>query len=109
MSSEPVPLFINPAAGRGRARRMLSSIRDLLDASGVPVQLIESTAPGDLEERIFRASASGAARVIIAGGDGSVHEAVNGLLRANRTTALGVIPLWTGNDFAKACSLPLYW
>ena len=109
MISEPVPLFINPAAGRGRARRMLSSIRDLLDASGVPVQLIESTAPGDLEERIFRASANGAARVIVAGGDGSVHEAVNGLLRANRNTELGVIPLGTGNDFAKACSLPLHW
>ncbi len=109
MSSEPVPLFINPVAGRGRAKREAASIRDLLGTCSVPVELIESTAAGDLEEIIFRASAAGADRVIVAGGDGSVHEAVNGLLRANNGTALGVIPLGTGNDFAKACSIPLDW
>jgi len=109
MSNEPVPLFINPVAGRGRARREMSSIRDLLNARGVAAELLESTAVGDLEERIFSASVAGADRVIIAGGDGSVHEAVNGLLRAGGNTALGVIPLGTGNDFAKASSIPLHW
>jgi len=109
MSSEPVPLFINPVAGRGRAKREAASIRDLLGACSIPVKLVESTAAGDLEEIIFRASAAGAERVIVAGGDGSVHEAVNGLLRANNRTALGIIPLGTGNDFAKACSIPLSW
>ncbi len=109
MSSEPVPLFINPVAGRGRGRREASSIRDLLGTFGIAVELIESTTAGDLEEKVFRASATGAGRVIVAGGDGSVHEAVNGLLRAESDTALGVIPLGTGNDFAKACSIPLNW
>ena len=109
MNSEPVPLFINPVAGRGRARREIASIRDLLGTCGVLVEIIESTIAGDLEEKIFSASAAGANRVIIAGGDGSVHEAVNGLLRAKNNTALGVIPLGTGNDFAKACSIPLHW
>jgi len=109
MNSEPVPLFINPVAGRGRAKREISSIRDLLATCGVPVEIIESSAAGDLEERIFRASAAGADRVIVVGGDGSVHEAVNGLLRTDNSTALGVIPLGTGNDFAKACSIPLRW
>lgn len=109
MSSKPVPLFLNPVAGRGRARRKIASIRDLLGTRGVTVELLESTAAGDLEEKVFRASAAGADRLIVAGGDGSVHEAVNGLLRAKSDTALGVIPLGTGNDFAKACSIPLNW
>jgi YegS/Rv2252/BmrU family lipid kinase len=109
MSSEPVPLFINPIAGRGRAGREASSIRDLLSTCGVAVELIESTAAGDLEEKVFRACAARADRIIVAGGDGSVHEAVNGLLRAKSNTALGVIPLGTGNDFAKACSIPRNW
>jgi YegS/Rv2252/BmrU family lipid kinase len=109
MSSEPVPLFINPIAGRGRAGREASSIRDLLGTCGVTAELIESTTAGDLEEKVFRASVAGADRVIVAGGDGSVHEVVNGLLRAKSDTAFGVIPLGTGNDFAKACSIPLNW
>jgi diacylglycerol kinase (ATP) len=38
-----------------------------------------------------------------------VHEAVNGILRSGSQTALGVIPVGTGNDFAKACSISLHW
>ena len=48
----------------------------------------------------------GAERIIVAGGDGSVHEAVNGILKAGTDAALGLIPLGTGNDFAKAVNLP---
>jgi YegS/Rv2252/BmrU family lipid kinase len=47
--------------------------------------------------------------VIVAGGDGSIHEAVNGMMRASGSATLGVIPIGTGNDFAKACNIPLYW
>jgi diacylglycerol kinase (ATP) len=51
----------------------------------------------------------GAEKIMVAGGDGSVHEAVNGVLQADRPAALGVIPLGTGNDFAKACTMPPHW
>jgi len=47
--------------------------------------------------------------MIVAGGDGSIHEAVNGILSAARNVALGVIPIGTGNDFAKAAGIPLHW
>ena len=40
-------------------------------------------------------------RVVAAGGDGTVHEVVNGLMRAGRGTVFGVIPLGSGDDFAK--------
>ena len=43
-------------------------------------------------------------RIIAAGGDGTVHEVVNGLMRAGGQTALGVIPLGSGDDFAKLLS-----
>ncbi|MEQ9562526.1 MAG: diacylglycerol kinase family lipid kinase, partial [Woeseiaceae bacterium] len=51
----------------------------------------------------------GASRIIVAGGDGSIHEAVNGILRSESRPALGVIPIGTGNDFAKASDIPLHW
>jgi YegS/Rv2252/BmrU family lipid kinase len=109
MQQRPIPLFINPAAGRGRARHRANAIRRLLADSGVEVEEIQSTAVGDLEYKVFAAASAGADRIIVAGGDGSVHEAVNGVLRSASQTALGVIPVGTGNDFAKACSIPLHW
>ena len=51
----------------------------------------------------------GTDRIVVAGGDGSVHEAVNGIMRSKREARLGVIPTGTGNDFAKACGIPLKW
>lgn len=51
----------------------------------------------------------GASRIVVAGGDGSVHEAVNGIMKSVNDAALGVIPTGTGNDFAKACDIPLDW
>ena len=109
MQQRPIPLFVNPAAGRGRARKRAVSIRRLLDESSVAFEEIESNAVGDLEYKVFAAASAGADRIIVAGGDGSVHEAINGILRSRSQTALGVIPVGTGNDFAKACSIPLHW
>jgi YegS/Rv2252/BmrU family lipid kinase len=109
MRKRPIPLFINPTAGRGRAKRHADSICRLLADSGVACEEIHSNAVGDIEYKVFAAASAGADRIIVAGGDGSVHEAVNGILRSASQTALGVIPLGTGNDFAKACSIPLHW
>ena len=52
---------------------------------------------------------AGTKRILVAGGDGSIHEVVNGILRSGETVELGVIPTGTGNDFAKACYIPVYW
>ena len=109
MPKRPIPLFVNPAAGRGRARHRAKSIRRLLDEGNVGFEEIHSTSVGDLEYKVFAAASAGADRIIVAGGDGSVHEAINGILRSGSKTALGVIPVGTGNDFAKACSIPLHW
>jgi len=109
MHTKSIPVFLNPAAGRGKARGYAASIMQILRANGVRGELIESTAPGDIERLVSSAAYASAQRVIVAGGDGSVHEAVNGILGAGQATALGVIPIGTGNDFAKACSIPLNW
>lgn len=47
--------------------------------------------------------------IVVAGGDGSIHEAVNGIMTARNTGRLGIVPSGTGNDFAKACGIPLDW
>jgi diacylglycerol kinase (ATP) len=109
MTDESLALFLNPTAGRGRAGRRLPRIIELLEGSGIAVVLCSSRSAGDLEQQVCDQVSAGARKILVAGGDGSVHEAVNGIMRADSTAALGVIPTGTGNDFAKASSIPLDW
>ena len=109
MSDKPIPLFINPTAGRGRAGRRLETIKKRFDEGGIEIDVRASKAMGDLEQQVRGAIEGGAREVIIAGGDGSVHEAVNGIMTAEENAAFGLIPTGTGNDFAKAAGIPLDW
>ena len=109
MTDSPVSLFITPTAGRGRAARRLPRIQALFTDAGIPLKITASTAVGDLENRVAAEITAGAQHIIVVGGDGSVHEAVNGLLRAGEQTTLSLIPSGTGNDFAKASGIPLDW
>lgn len=109
MSADTTHLFLNPTAGRGRTGRRQPRILELLREHGDSVEYHASRAPGDMETRILNLVTRGARRIVVAGGDGSIHEASNGILRAGGGAALGVIPSGTGNDFAKACDIPLDW
>ena len=109
MNAETVHLFLNPTAGRGRAGRRERRIAELLGGCGRPVEVHRSSGVGDLETRVGRHVADGHNLIVVAGGDGSVHEATNGILGAGGEASLGVVPTGTGNDFAKACDIPLDW
>lgn len=109
MTTSPVQLYVNPTAGRGRAGKRLARMEALLGEAGVEFETHLSDAVGDLERQVREAVDGGADRIIVAGGDGSVHEAVNGIMAATGTARLGVIPTGTGNDFAKASEIPLDW
>lgn len=96
-------VIVNPAAGRGRARRKWGDARRKLSAAGIAFDEVVTTRPGEARE-IAERQAANYARILAAGGDGTVHEVVNGLMRAGRGTAFGVIALGSGDDFAKLIS-----
>jgi YegS/Rv2252/BmrU family lipid kinase len=100
-------VILNPWAGRGRgAKYRGSTVRGLKDA-GLAFELAETTGPGHALGLAREAVANGVTRIIVAGGDGTIHEVANALLRAVPASdgatpaAVGCIPLGTGNDFAK--------
>ena len=109
MSDDGVHLFLNPTAGRGRAGKRELRISELLQRCNRHVEVHRSRDVGDLEHQVLSQVRAGASRIVVAGGDGSVHEASNGIMRAGGRASLGVIPSGTGNDFAKACDVPLDW
>ena len=107
--SVAIPLIVNPSACRGRAGRRADQMRELFRQQGVETDLILSREPGDIARTTGQLTAAGASRIIVAGGDGSVHEAVNGILRAGGAAAFGLVPTGSGNDFAKACGIDPNW
>ncbi len=91
-------IIFNPSAARGRARRKLEDLRRLL---GPDVDFRPTQHPGHAEELALEAARAGFATVAAAGGDGTVHEVANGLLRADRPDiTFAVIPLGSANDYA---------
>lgn len=99
-----IALLANPTAGRGHAGQILDAVTARLAASGAAVeQLIGDDAEHALE-LARKAAADGVDTLVTLGGDGMVHVAVQAL--AETEVSLGVVPLGTGNDFARALGIP---
>jgi YegS/Rv2252/BmrU family lipid kinase len=94
---------LNPAAGRGAAARALDPIAREFHRQGWSVEVARTEGPGHGADLAARAVQAGAQRVVAVGGDGTVHDVANGLLRCagGADVALGVVPIGSGNDFAK--------
>lgn len=101
-------LIYNPASGRKRARRaeQIARAADVLRAAGVEAETCPTTGAGSAIQQARQAVAAGADTVIACGGDGTVNEVLNGLMRAGGQAALGVIPLGSGNLLATDLHLP---
>lgn len=95
--------IVNPIAGRNRGARAWSRAKPVLVAAGWEIAESLSLWPGHAVEL---AAASDAEVILAVGGDGTAHEVANGLLRRSRRPVMGVLPVGTGNDFARALGLP---
>jgi len=94
-------IILNPIAG---GVKNIDAIRDRLRALNSE-RFCVSKQPGDAEK--FAGEASDFDLVVSAGGDGTLNEVVNGIARENCKAALGVLPLGTGNDFARTLGVPI--
>lgn len=98
-----VVLISNPTAGRRSGRRLRDAVQQL-EGRGIDVDLRHTRRRGDAEELARAAAGEHPDAVVAAGGDGTIHEVVNGL--AYSGVPLGVLPLGTANVFAREMSLP---
>ena len=99
-----IALLANPTAGRGNADQILDAVTARLAASGAVVEHLIGDDAEHALELARKATADGVDTVVTLGGDGMVHVAVQAL--AETEVSLGVIPLGTGNDFARALGIP---
>jgi diacylglycerol kinase (ATP) len=96
-------VLVNPSAGSSDAAPRLLAAAKGLDE----IEFRDLDAPGAARRLAAGASAEGFDRVVAAGGDGTVHEVVLGLMEGAPGASLGVIPLGTGNDLARSLGIPL--
>ena len=99
-----IALLANPTAGRGNADQILDAVTARLAASGAEVEHLIGDDADHALELARKAAADGVDTVVTLGGDGMVHVAVQAL--AGTEVSLGVVPLGTGNDFARALGIP---
>lgn len=99
-------IIYNPIAGKGKSRRFYEVIRARLEREGVEHAFCETTRRREVIDVARRLTAGGGTADIVAmGGDGTLHEALNGMEDPSRVR-LGVIPCGSGNDFAAAIGIP---
>ena len=103
-------IIVNPTSGHGLGGKSIQHIKSSLSEYGLDFTLVQT-------ERMWHAAdlAAGAARdgydvIVCASGDGTVNEAINGIMRARKDghnkSAFAVLGIGTGNDFAGGTGIP---
>ncbi len=98
----PTCIIVNPGAGSVEDLEVLESALGRLPDSHV----LRTAASGDAERFARKAVRDGADLIVAAGGDGTLNEVLNGLSEDFGKARLGLIPLGTGNDFARSIGVP---
>jgi len=107
-------IILNPTSGRGAGGRSRPAIERQLRDLGVSFDLVLTERPWHAAELAEQAAAEGYDVVVAASGDGTSNEVLNGVMRANlakgpeaRQTAMGVLAVGRGNDFAYGVDVPV--
>ncbi len=96
-SSGTALVILNPAANRGNMSHHRAVVRSCAEREHA--EYVETTKQGEAKE-LARRAAEEDRPVIVVGGDGSVHEVVNGILASGRRVPLGIVAAGSGNDYA---------
>lgn len=100
--------MVNPAASRGRAGRLWPRLEPTIKAAFPELVVRFTGRPGDAEQIALEwGLVHPTGTLLVAGGDGTLHDAVNALFRSQSEARLGVIPVGSGNDFARNAGIPL--
>ena len=98
-------ILLNPTAKRGQARRLFKSALKVFRQHNVQFDIRESQSSQHLMELARGAREEKPDLIVSAGGDGTHHYVINGLHKSE--VPLGLLPLGTGNDFAKGVGMPM--
>jgi len=99
-------LIINLTAGGGKPRSHLKTIFKYLKENGFNFKVSYTSHHGEAIELAQKAADKGMELIVSIGGDGTVNEIVNGIMKSKNNPSLGIIPLGWANDFIKSTNIP---
>jgi diacylglycerol kinase (ATP) len=104
-------VILNPYSGRWNGRQRWPAAAAALQAAGFAYELSVTERAGHARELARQAALAGCSPIIVAGGDGTVGEAVNGLAQAAGDAGqllgpIGILPVGTANDIADTIGIP---
>ena len=106
----PLVLIANPNAGRGTVSKALPRVENVLRNKNLAYRIVRTTHPGHATEAARQALSDGERYLVAVGGDGTVHEVVNGMIEDGQPVApdavLGVVAAGSGCDFVRSFGLP---
>ena len=100
-----IAAIVNPSAGSGAARRRWPRAARMLAERLGPISVRFTDGPGHATALARELADSGCDLLIVAGGDGTLNEVVNGILMGSSDPRVGVMPLASGGDFARSLGL----
>ena len=103
--------IVNPNAGNGKGGKDRDRISEILNRNNIRFEMRSTGRKGQATEFTRDLIAGGYRRIISIGGDGTLHEVINGIFTqdhcAPRDITLGIIPVGTGNDWGRMFGIPL--
>ena len=103
--------IVNPNAGNGKGGKDRDRISDILNRNNIRFEMRSTGRKGQATEFTRDLIANGYRKIISIGGDGTLHEVINGILTQNLCAStdvtIGIIPVGTGNDWGRMFGIPL--
>lgn len=99
-------IIYNPTSGRELFKKNLPEVLESLEIAGYETSCHATTAEGDAIEAAKKAVENGFDIIIASGGDGTLNEVVAGVSEFEKRPKIGLIPMGTTNDFARAVHIP---
>lgn len=100
-------VIYNPSSGRELVKRELPEILNVYEQAGYETSAFQTTAePLSAQKEAARCCDEGFDLIVAAGGDGTVHEVINGIAEKEYRPTLAIIPAGTTNDYARVLHIP---
>ncbi len=97
--------IINPTSGNGKSIKAREAVESVLNAMNVEYRFHETDRKHHAVRIVRELTRSGERDIVVMGGDGTLHEVLNGL-HDPQNVNLGLIPCGSGNDFAVSAKIP---
>lgn len=105
MEKSKILFVFNPRAGKAKIKNKLCDIIDVFVKAGYEVTVYPTQAEGDAI-RAVRDKREGYDLLVCSGGDGTLDEVVNGMIKCGKQIPIGYIPAGSTNDFARSLGIP---